>query len=244
MIEPLVRVTELSKSFGALQVLRAVSIAVRPGRVTALVGPNSAGKTTLIKSLLGLTRPDAGRIAIRGTDIEGDQHYRSRIGYMPQIARYPQNLTASELICMLKDLRGPGTPLDLELVDAFALDAILDQPLRLLSGGTRQKVNAVMAFLFSPELLVLDEPTAGLDPVSSGVLKDKILAERGGGRTFLLSSHIMSELEELADDVALLLEGRIVFGGTLDELKRITNQCTLERAIATMMRRGPLPVAA
>lgn len=244
MIEPLVRITELSKSYGALQVLRSVNLAVRPGRVTALVGPNSAGKTTLIKSLLGLTRPDAGRIAIRGTDINGDERYRSRIGYMPQIARYPENLAAAELISMLKDLRGIGAPLDLELVDAFALDSILDRPLRLLSGGTRQKVNAVMAFLFAPELLVLDEPTAGLDPVSSGVLKDKILAERGGGRTFLLSSHIMNELEELADDVALLLEGQVVFAGTLDELKRITNQGTLERAIATMMRRGLLPVAA
>jgi Cu-processing system ATP-binding protein len=244
MIEPLVRVTELSKSFGALQVLRSVNIAVRPGRVTALVGPNSAGKTTLIKTLLGLTRPDTGCIAIHGTDINGDQQYRSRIGYMPQIARYPDNLTALELITMLKDLRGPGTPLDLELVDALALDSVLDKPLRLLSGGTRQKVNAVMAFLFSPELLVLDEPTAGLVPVSSGVLKDKILAERGGGRTCLLSSHIMNELEELADDVALLLEGQVVFAGTLDELKRITNQGTLERAIATMMRRGLLSVAA
>ena len=244
MIEPLVRVTELSKSFGALQVLRSVNIAVRPGRVTALVGPNSAGKTTLIKTLLGLTRPDTGCIAIHGTDINGDQQYRSRIGYMPQIARYPDNLTALELITMLKDLRGPGTPLDLELVDALALDSVLDKPLRLLSGGTRQKVNAVMAFLFSPELLVLDEPTAGLDPVSSGVLKDKILSERGGGRTILLSSHIMNELEELADDVALLLEGQVVFAGTLDELKRITNQGTLERAIATMMRRGLLSVAA
>jgi Cu-processing system ATP-binding protein len=244
MSEPLVRVTGLSKSFGALPVLRCVNTAVYPGRVTALVGPNSAGKTTLIKTLLGLTRPDAGRIAIRGMDINGDPQYRSRIGYMPQIARYPDNLTAMELISMLKDLRGPGTPLDLDLVDALALDPVLEKPLRLLSGGTRQKVNAVMAFLFSPELLVLDEPTAGLDPVSSGVLKDKILSERSGGRTFLLSSHIMNELEELADDVTLLLEGQIVFAGTLDELKRITNQGTLERAIATMMRRGLIPVAA
>ncbi|MFI5241946.1 MAG: ABC transporter ATP-binding protein [Gemmatimonadales bacterium] len=189
MIEPLVRVTGLSKSFGALQALRAVSIAVRPGRVTALVGPNSAGKTTLIKSLLGLTRPDAGRIAIRGTDIDGDQQYRSRIGYMPQIARYPENLTASELICMLKDLRGPGAPLDLELVDAFALDTVLDQPLRLLSGGTRQKVNAVMAFLFSPELLVLDEPTAGLDRVERCAQGQDSRRTRGRENVFVIVPH-------------------------------------------------------
>lgn len=244
MIEPLVRIAALSKAYGAVKVLRNVNVAVRPGRVMAIVGPNGAGKTTLIKSLLGLTHPDAGSIAIGGVPIGGDESYRSRIGYMPQIARYPENLTAVELISMLKDLRGPGSRLDFELVDAFALDLVLEQPLRLLSGGTRQKVNAVMAFLFSPELFVLDEPTAGLDPLSSSVLKDKILATRGDGRTFVLTSHIMNELEELADDVTLMLEGRAVFVGALDELKRITHQCTLERAIATMMRRGLVAEAA
>ena len=244
MMEPMVRVTALSKTFGVLNVLRSVDLAVRPGRVMAIVGPNGAGKTTLIKSVLGLMHPDAGSISIAGVRVNGDDAYRARIGYMPQIARYPENLTGAELIAMLKDLRGPGARLDEELIHVFALESALAQPLRVLSGGTRQKVNAVMAFLFSPDLLILDEPTAGLDPLSSSILKDKILAARGDGRTFLVTSHIMNELEELADDVAFMLEGQATFVGTLDELKRITNQRTLERAIATMMRRGWIGEAA
>jgi Cu-processing system ATP-binding protein len=244
MTEPLVRITSLGKAFGSLPVLRSVDLVVRPRRVMAIVGPNGAGKTTLIKSLLGLTHPDAGEISFGGHTVTADDAYRARIGYMPQIARYPENLTGTELLAMLKDLRGAEARLDEELIDLLELGPSLAKPLRVLSGGTRQKVNAVMAFLFSPELLVLDEPTAGLDPLSSRILKDKILAARASGRTFIVTSHIMNELEELADDVAFMLEGRALFVGTLAELKRMTAQTTLERAIATMMRRGALTEAA
>jgi Cu-processing system ATP-binding protein len=225
-------------------VLRGVDMAVRPGRVMAIVGPNGAGKTTLIKALLGLTHPDSGEISFAGDAVNGDEAYRARIGYMPQIARYPENLTGAELIAMLKDLRGEGATLDEELIERLELHSALSKPLRVLSGGTRQKVNAVMAFLFSPELLVLDEPTAGLDPLSSRILKDKILSATASGGTFIVTSHIMNELEELADDVAFMLEGRALFVGTLDELKRITGQQTLERSVATMMRRDWLTEAA
>jgi Cu-processing system ATP-binding protein len=244
MSEPLVRFAKLSKAFGSLPVLRGVDMAVRPGRVMAIVGPNGAGKTTLIKALLGLTHPDSGEISFAGDAVNGDEAYRARIGYMPQIARYPENLTGAELIAMLEDLRGPGAQLDEELIDVFELRPSLAKPLRVLSGGTRQKVNAVLAFLFTPELLVLDEPTAGLDPLSSSLLKDRILSVRGHGRTVIVTSHIMNELEELADDVAFMLEGQAPFVGTLDELKRITSQSTLERAIATMMRRSRIEEAA
>ena len=244
MTEPLVRITRLAKAFGSLPVLRSVDLAIQPGRVMAIVGPNGAGKTTLIKALLGLTHPDSGNIAFGGSAVNGDEAYRARIGYMPQIARYPENLTGAELLAMLEDLRGAGAELDEELIRLLELESALTKPLRVLSGGTRQKVNAVMAFLFSPELLVLDEPTAGLDPLSSRILKDKILSSSSSGRTFIVTSHIMNELEELADDVAFMLEGRVMFAGTLVELKRLTAQSTLERAIATMMRRGWLTEAA
>ena len=244
MTDPLVRITDLVKAFRSLPVLRSVDLVVGTGRVMAIVGPNGEGKTTLIKSLLGLTHPDAGRISFAGVEVNGDEGYRARIGYMPQIARYPENLTGAELIAMLKDLRGADAQLDEELIRLLDLESALAKPLRVLSGGTRQKVNAVMAFLFSPELLVLDEPTAGLDPLSSRILKDKILAASSSGRTVIVTSHIMNELEELADDVAFLLEGRALFVGTLAELKRLTAQATLERAIASMMRRGWLTEAA
>ncbi len=237
----MLEITALTKRFGRLTVLEGVDLTIRAGRVTAVVGPNGAGKTTLIKSVLGLARPDAGEIRLGGQVVGGDA-YRARIGYMPQIARFPENLSAAELIAMVKDLRGaapgalPAAALDEELVDRLALTPHLAKPLRALSGGTRQKVNAVLAFLFRPELLILDEPTAGLDPVASAVLKDKILAERAAGRTFVLTSHVMSELAELADDVAFLVDGRVRFAGPVDELLRATRQATLERAVAHLLR--------
>ena len=229
----------LTKAFGKLTVLDGVDLTIHPGRVTAVLGPNGAGKTTLIKSVLGLTRPDGGEIRLGGVRVVGPgvggDAYRARIGYMPQIARFPENLTAAELIAMLLDLRG-GAAGDEELVERFALAPHLDKPLRTLSGGTRQKVNAVLAFLFRPGLLILDEPTAGLDPVASAVLKDKILAERAAGRTFVLTSHVISELAELADDVAFLVDGRVHFAGPVETLLGATRQATLERAIAHLMR--------
>jgi Cu-processing system ATP-binding protein len=229
----------ISKTFGSLTVLDGLDLSVRPGRVTAVVGPNAAGKTTLIKIMLGLTHPDHGRIMLDGRPTTPDGAWRARIGYMPQIARFPENLSARHLLELLTRLRGAGAgpAPDDTLIHLLGLEPQLDKPLRTLSGGTRQKVNAVMAFLFAPDLMILDEPTAGLDPISSSILKDKIALERAGGRTVVIASHIMSELEELADDVAVLLDGKVRFAGPLDELKRRTHQVNLERAIAQLMIR-------
>jgi Cu-processing system ATP-binding protein len=240
----MIQVEGLTKSYGKAGVLRGVDLRMQPGRVTAVLGPNGAGKTTLIKTILGLARPDGGRILVDGVALSGAVDYRARIGYMPQIARFPENLTGVELLAMLKDLRGGASAPDEELIERFRLDDQLRKRLHTLSGGTRQKVNAVMAFLFRPDLLVLDEPTAGLDPVSSGILKDKVLAERRGGRTFVLTSHIMSELDELADDVVFLLDGRVHFAGAVEELKRSARQSNLERAIAQLMIQSQTPEAA
>ena len=228
----------LTKQFGALSVLRGVDLVVAPGRITAILGPNGAGKTTFLKMILGLTRPGGGTLLFDGQAVNGDCRYRARIGYMPQLARFPENLTGRELIAMVRDLRGATGPCDDDLIAAFALEPQLDKRLRTLSGGTRQKINAVLAVLFRPELLILDEPTAGLDPVASSVLKDKILALRTQGRTCLITSHVLSELQELADDVAFLLDGRVRFSGAMADLMASTRQATLERAVAVMMRRG------
>lgn len=233
----MIRIANLTKSYGALPVLQGIDLHVRRGRVTAIVGPNGAGKTTLIKSVLALTRPDGGRILVDGAPVDEGVDYRARIGYMPQIARFPENLSGADLLTLVEDLRSGTGPMirDEELVERFGLGPFLGQRLRTLSGGTRQKVNAVMAFLFRPPLLILDEPTAGLDPVASSILKDRILADRAAGRTFVLTSHVMSDLEELADDVAFLVDGRVRFTGAIEELKRATKQANLERAIARMM---------
>lgn len=234
----MIGITGLRKRFGQLEVLQGVDATFAKGRVTALVGPNAAGKTTLIKTILGLTRADAGSVTVNGAVVNGDVSYRRRIGYMPQIARFPGNLTGAELISMLEKLRTDVSSPDESLIDTFELGSELGKQLRTLSGGTKQKLNAVAAFLFSPDVLILDEPTAGLDPRASSALKDRILADRVAGRTFIVTSHVMAELEEVADDVIFLADGQVRFSGSLDGLKKTTRQVNLERAIAELMMRG------
>ncbi len=231
----MIDIVGIEKRFGRLRVLRGLDLRIERGTVTAIVGPNASGKTTLIKAILGLIKPDGGHIVFDGVKLNGAWNYRERIGYMPQLARFPDNLSAREVIDMLKDLRGRPDDLDEELLTAFDLESELGKPLRTLSGGTRQKISAVVAFLFRPDVLILDEPTAGLDPVASSILKDKILRERDAGTTFILTSHIMSEIEELADDIAFLLDGTVHFAGSTTEIKATTGQPRLERAIAQLL---------
>jgi Cu-processing system ATP-binding protein len=233
----MIEVHGLRKRFGATRVLDGVDLALRPGRITAVVGPNAAGKSTLIKCILGLTRPDEGRITIGGVPIDDAGTYRSRVGYMPQIARLPENITGQDLIDMVVDLR-QTPPATTELIDTLDLRPHLGKPLRVLSGGTRQKLNAVIALMFRPAVLMLDEPSAGLDPVSAGILKDRMRAERDGGTTVVLTSHVLSEIDELADDIAFLADGRIRFAGAVHDLKVATRQFTLERAIAHVLQHG------
>ena len=234
----MIRICGVTKRFGALEVLKGMDAEITSGHVTGVVGPNAAGKTTLIKSILGLTRPDSGTILVNGTRVNGDETYRRHIGYMPQIARFPSNLTGDELVAMLRDLRPDVPDVDDDLIGRFSLESELKKKLNVLSGGTRQKITAVTAFLFRPDILILDEPTAGLDPRSSAILKDKILEERGRGRTFIITSHIMSELEELADEVIFVNEGRVRFAGSVNGMMELTSQSNLERAVAELMERG------
>ena len=232
---PMVEITDLRKRFGNLIVLDGINATVDVGQITAVIGPNASGKSTLIKSILGLVKPDSGRVVVNGVILNGDSDYRRSIGYMPQAARFPENLTGREVLDMLEHLRGPSAELDHELIDAFGLESELDKQIRTLSGGTVQKLNAVTAFLFRPPLLILDEPTAGLDPVASGIVKGKILRSTRAGTSIILTSHVMSELEELSDAVIFLLEGHIEFQGTREELQRLTGQARLEQAVASLM---------
>lgn len=235
-----VLVERVAKRFGRLEVLRGVDLRLAPGRITAVVGPNAAGKSTLIKAMLGLVRlrRDGGRILIDGVSVTDGFGSRERIGYMPQEARFPEQLTGREILALVRGLRRPDTPRDEELLERFELGPMLDRKVRTLSGGTRQKLNAAVAFLFRPALVILDEPTAGLDPVASAILKDKIAAVALDGTTVLLTSHILMEVEELAQDIVFLVEGRVAFQGSVQALLDQAGEVRLERAIGALMRRS------
>ncbi|WP_367916347.1 ABC transporter ATP-binding protein [Leadbetterella sp. DM7] len=228
----------VNKSFGRLQVLKNISFEMEAGQSVALIGPNGSGKTTLIKTLLGMNVPTSGKIRVKGYDIQSDYHYRAHIGYMPQIGNYPKNLKISQLIDMMRDIRrekGVVQKTDEELIDLFHLRDIYDKPLGTLSGGTRQKVSATLAFLFNPEILILDEPTAGLDPLSSEILKEKILEESLKGKLIIITSHILADLEELATHIMYLEEGNLQLFKKLSDIKEETGENRLSRIIAHLM---------
>lgn len=235
-VVPTLEVRRLEKRFGKLQVLRKVDLAFAPGRVTAVVGPNAAGKSTMLKCALGLVRPDAGQVLFDGLEVTGQHHYRASIGYMPQRAAFPENLTGREVLRLVQGLRQDAPEPDVDLLHRFALESQLDKPVRTLSGGTRQKLNAVVAFLFRPRLVILDEPTAGLDPLASSILKEKVQELADAGVSVVLTSHVMSEIEELAEQVAFIVEGQTHFNGTMESLRRLTGEQRLEKAVARLMR--------
>ncbi len=223
---------QVSKNFGKVQALKEISLELLPGNSYALIGPNGSGKTTLIKALLGMVIPASGEILVDGKSIRNDWHYREKIGYMPQIGRYPANMRIGQLFEMIKNIRRNEISQDETLVDQFGLKKISDKRMHALSGGTRQKVSAALAFLFDPPVLILDEPTAGLDPVSVELLKEKIIQERKKGKLIIVTSHIMSDLEELAERIIYLHEGSIRYDNSIEELKGSTGESRLGKAIA------------
>jgi Cu-processing system ATP-binding protein len=226
--------TNITKRFGKLKALDNVSVNCSKGECIALIGPNGSGKTTLIKCILGMVVPDSGFITFNGKNIIHDWKYRSKIGYMPQIGRYPDNMTIAQVLDMMKDIRRYQKT-DETLIEALGLKDILHKRMRTLSGGTRQKVSASLAFLFDSEVLILDEPTAGLDPIASEILKEKIITEKQKGRLILITSHMLSELDDLVTQVIYMQEGKLRFHKTIDALRSDTGEEKLSRAIANVM---------
>ena len=232
----MIEIKKLHKKFGKLVVLDGLDLTINQGGIFAVLGPNGSGKTTLIKSILGMVVPDAGDIAIDGISVLKQWEYRNEINYLPQIANFPANLTVTELIDMVKNLR-PKTANENDLIALFGLEPFLKQKLGNLSGGTKQKVNIVLTFMFDSDLIILDEPTTGLDPISLIHLKEIIQTAKAEGKTLLVTTHIMSLVEEIADEIVFLLDGEIYFKGTISMLKEQTNQEDLEHAIANLMKK-------
>src|SRR6266446_10088715 len=220
-----IEVRALRKSFGRTQALDGLDLTVRTGDVHAFLGPNGAGKTTTIRILLGLLSRDGGEASLLGGDPWRDATtLHARLAYVPGDVTLWPGLTGGEIIDLLGSLRGSRPGLDpkrrQELIERFALDPA--KKARAYSKGNRQKVALIAALASDAELLILDEPTAGLDPLMEAEFRACITEERGRGRTVLLSSHILSEVEALCDRVTIIRRGRAVESGTLAEMRHLT----------------------
>jgi len=224
----------LHKKFGKLTVLNGLDLSIKKGGIFAILGPNGSGKTTLIKCLLGMVIPNKGEIIFENESVLKKWEYRNNLNYLPQIANFPPNLTVTELISMVKNLR-PKESNEQELIELFGLNDFLNKKLGNLSGGTKQKVNIVLTFMFDSDLIILDEPTTGLDPIALIHLKELIQKEKNKGKTVLITTHIMSVVDELADEIVFLLDGKIYFKGSIDALKEQTKNDNLEHAIANLI---------
>jgi len=235
----MISIEHINKRFKRLNALVDVSAQFEKGQVVSLIGPNGSGKTTLIKCILGMVKSTSGKIFVDGQLINGDPAYREKIGYMPQIGRYPDNMKIGQLFSMMKNIRNiEDDGLDNDLIVKFNLVSLFDKPMRTLSGGTRQKVSAALAFYFHSDILILDEPTAGLDPLSSEILKQKIIAEKKRNKLILITSHILSELDELTTNVMYLQEGRVQFFKGIEALREETGELKLGKAVAQIMNAG------
>jgi len=231
--------SNLTKSFGKLKALDDVSVNCNKGECIALIGPNGSGKTTLIKCILGMVVPDNGFITFNGKNILHDWKYRKDLGYMPQIGHYPENMTIEQVIKMIKNIRKDHVKVfDEELIEQFQLEKSFKKRMRTLSGGTRQKVSACLAFLFNPDVLILDEPTAGLDPLSAEIFRQKINAEKQNGKLILITSHILSDLDELVTQVIYMQEGKLLFHKGMETLRQETGEERLAKAIACIMQKN------
>ena len=232
----MIEIKNISKKFGKLEVLKNVSVSCNSGQCIALIGPNGCGKTTLIKSVLGMVIPDSGSMEFNEKSIFGDYLYREKIGYMPQIGRYPDTMTIGEIIEMVKKIRNSKDNLDEDLFRDFEIEKMLNKQMRTLSGGTTQKISAVLAFMFNPDVLILDEPTAGLDPLASELLKEKIIKEKEKGKLIIITSHLLSELDDLISEIIFMQEGKIFFHKKVNELREETQEDKISKAIAKILR--------
>lgn len=232
----MISINELHKSYGKNKVLKGISLDFEKPGITAILGPNGSGKTTLIKSILGMVIPESGTIEVEGKKIKNQWAYRNQIDYLPQIARFPENLRVKELLAMIKDIRGAGAE-STKFIEMFRLEPFLNKKMGTLSGGTLQKVNITLALMYDSPIIILDEPTTGLDPLALIHLKKIIKEEKAKGKTILITTHIMSFVDEMADDIAFLLEGKIYFHGNKEAMIMAQNTSNVEEAIAKILER-------
>ena len=232
----MIELIDLHKKYQKLEVLKGVSAKFKSNECIALIGPNGCGKTTLIKSILRMVLPDKGEILFKGKSIKGETNYRHHIGYMPQIGRYPENMSIGQIFEMMKELRNSNSAFDDELYNEYKLGNILNKRMRTLSGGTTQKVSAALAFMFNPEVYILDEPTAGLDPIASEILKEKMMREKANGKLILITSHLLSDLDELVSELLFMQDGEMLIHKSVEDIKASTGEQKISKSIAKILK--------
>ncbi|ROL56226.1 ABC transporter ATP-binding protein [Bacteroidetes/Chlorobi group bacterium Naka2016] len=233
----MVKIENLYKSYGKFEVLKGITLEFKQGEITAIVGPNGSGKTTLMKCILGLVQFEKGNIFIDSKDIRHDIKYREKIGYMPQIGKYPENLKVHEVIDLIIQLSNNRNPKNLDdLIKLFNFESNLTKYVKNLSGGSIQKLSAILAFLFDTKLYILDEPTAGLDPIATVDLKNLIGKKRDEGATFVIVSHQLTEVESYADNLVFLLEGKVVIDSPIKDFILSTKKQHLEDAVIDFLK--------
>lgn len=216
----MIRIEGLQKRYGRLQAVAGLDLEARPGEVLALLGPNGAGKSTTIKAIVGLVRPDAGRLTIAGLDaLREPREARARLGYLPQRVAFHENLTALEVLAFFARLRGVSSGALRGLLARVGLADSADRRTRGFSGGMLQRLGLAVALLGEPQVLVLDEPTVGLDPEGALLFKEIVQERRAAGCTVLLSSHLLNEVQTFADRLAFCLAGRVTAQDTLAGLR-------------------------
>ena len=233
----MIEVKNLTKKFSKFTALDDLNLTFTNGKSIALIGPNGCGKTTLIKSILGLNVIETGDILVDGKSVKDDYRYRKDIGYMPQIGRYPENMSIGQTIKMIKDTRKISEiHLDTELLENFELEKMYDKKMGTLSGGTTQKVSAVLAFMFDPKVIILDEPTAGLDPLASEILKNKIIKEKNRGKLIIITSHLLSELDDIVSEIVFMNEGKIIVQQSVTDLMTERKSEKISESIISILK--------
>ena len=217
---PVVSAEGLSKDYRGHRGVDHVSFTLAPGEVLGFLGPNGSGKTTTIRMMLGLIRPSGGTLQVLGADPwNGGVASRARLGYVPGDLSLYERLKGRDIVAYAARLRGMQGTGDADAL-ATRLEVDLDRPVRVLSRGNRQKVGLVIAFMHRPDLLVLDEPTSGLDPLMQQVFHEMVREAVDDGRSVFLSSHVLSEVQQVADRVAVIREGHLMLTDSVDALRR------------------------
>lgn len=232
----MITIKNLNKSYGKLHVLHNINLQLEKGQCIGFVGPNGCGKTTLMKCILGLATPQSGEVIVNGVNVQDNPSYRQHIGFMQQNSCFPENMSVRETFKTIEDVRSTDVTLDKELYEAYAIDRIAEKKTKTLSGGTSQKVNAALAFLFNPDILILDEPTASLDPLAANILKEKIVKEKD--KLVFITSHILSELEGIVTHIIFMEEGHILFFKPVDELLKETQQDNVSQAVMYYLKKS------